>query len=447
MRIIIKVSAFKNDSVCNTQCISFGISRSFLALYFYSTIMTTKGPIVSDKKKGLFTYENGIVSLMALTFGALFFDRLALNYLVPFVAKDLSLNNTQIGLLAAGLSLTWAFSSYYTTAWSESKNRNKLTFIMAIILFSVCSFGSGLALGFMTLLVARLIMGLAEGPVIPLAQTFVERESSPHRLGVNVGILQAVGSALFGSILAPVILVQIAENMGWRSAFYVAGIPGLILGLIVWFYLKPSTAESRGEERERSGLNFRELLQYHNIKWGILVACCVFGWWFATLPFITKYFTDVQSMSTDQMQATMGLLGVSMLLFSLLIPGISDIIGRKKALFIAIGLGILYPFAVYFLNGSGMHMPAMFLSYAMVGTLPLVAAVVPSEAVPDHLKAKAVGLITAIAEIVGGVLVPGVAGALSDLNESAFLWVSALLAILALVFATRLKENPQPLEA
>ena len=391
--------------------------------------------------KKLFSYENGIVSLMALTFGVLFFDRLALNYLVPYVAKDLSLNNTQIGLLAAGLSLAWAFSSYFTTAWSESRNKNKITFILAIFIFSICSFGSGLAIGFGTLLAARLIMGLAEGPVIPLAQVFVERESTPSRLGLNVGILQAVGGALFGSILAPVILIQIAENMGWRTAFYIAGVPGLVLGLIAVFYLKKSTTESRGAKND-TGFALKEIWAYKNIKWGTALACCVFGWWFATIPFITKYFTDVQGMSAGDMQKTMGLLGLMMLISSLFFPGISDKMGRKKALYIAVGLGIFYPFAVYFLNGSDIHLPAMFLSYAMVGAIPLVAAIVPSEAVPNHLKAKAIGFVTAIAEIVGGVIVPAISGALSDIfDESAFLWVAAVLAVLALFFLSKLEET------
>lgn len=394
-------------------------------------------------KKGVFTYENGIVALMSLVFGALFFDRLALNYLVPYVAKDLSLNNTQIGLLAAGLSLAWAFSSYFTTAWSEAKNRNKMTFVLAIILFSICSVGSGLAMGFAALLGARIIMGLAEGPIIPLSQLFVERESSPHRLGINVGLLQAIGSALFGSILAPVILIQIAENMGWRTAFYIAGIPGLILALIAFFYIKASTAESRRDEKKEK-VNFRVLLKYHNIKWGLVVACCIMGWWFATLPFITKYFTDVQGMGAEQMQMTMGLLGVSMLIFSMFIPGISDKVGRKNALLLGISLGIFYPFAVYFLNGSSLHLPAMFLSYGMVGTLPLIAAIIPSESVPNHLKGVAIGFVTAVGEIIGGVLVPAIAGGLSDaVDESAFLWVSAVLAVLALLATLKLEKNPQ----
>ena len=391
--------------------------------------------------KKIFTYENGIVSLMSLTFGVLFFDRLALNYLVPYVAKDLTLNNLQIGLLAAGLSLAWAFSSYFTTAWSESRNKNKITFIVAVFIFSICSFGSGLAIGFGTLLAARLIMGLAEGPVIPLAQVFVERESTPSRIGLNVGIVQAVGGALFGSILAPVILIQIAENMGWRTAFYIAGIPGLLIGVITVFYLRKSTTVSRGNQ-SHSGFNVKELWQYNNIKWGTLLACCVFGWWFATIPFITKYFTDVQGMDAGTMQKTMGLLGVAMLISSLFFPGISDKIGRKKALLIALSLGIFYPFAVYFLNGSGAHLPVMFVTYAMVGTIPLVAAIVPSEAVPNRLKAKAVGFVTAVAEIVGGVLVPAIAGGLSDaINESAFLWIAAALAVLSLFFLSKLEET------
>ncbi len=391
--------------------------------------------------KKLFTYENGIVALMAFTFGALFFDRLALNFLIPFVTEDLLLNNTQIGLLAGGLSLAWAFSSYFTTAWSETRNRNKLTFVAAVFVFSICSFGSGFAISFLTLLIARVVMGFAEGPVIPLAQTFVERESTPSRLGLNVGILQAVGSALFGSILAPVILVQIAESMGWRTAFFIAGVPGLILGLIAWYYIKPSTAESKAEQANTT-LNFKELLQYHNMRWGILAACCVFGWWFATLPFIANYFVNTQGMSADQMGMTMGLLGVSGLLSSILIPGLSDKLGRKKALLTGITIGLFFPFAVFYLNGSALHLPAMFITYFMMGTIPLVAAIIPSEAVPDHLKAKAIGLTTAIAEVVGGVIIPGVAGALSDLiAPSAFLWVSASLALLGLVCVSQLKET------
>jgi predicted MFS family arabinose efflux permease len=391
--------------------------------------------------KKLFSYENSIVLLMALTFGCLFFDRLALNFLMPYVAKDLALSNTQIGLLAGGLSLTWAFSSYFSTVWAEANNRKKVVFVMAVFVFSICSFGSGLATSFVTLLLARLIMGFAEGPVIPLAQNFVERESSPNRLGLNAGVLQGFGSALCGSILAPVLLVQIAENMGWRNAFFVAGAPGLLFGLLAWFVIRKSTAERAGK-REESALNVSELLHYNNIRWGILATCCVFGWWFATLPFITNYFVTAQGMTADKMAKTMGLLGVSGLLSSIIVPALSDRIGRKPVLLLFCGVGVLYPFAVYFLAGSAVQLPAMFLTYFMMGLLPVVAAVIPSEAVPNHLKAKALGLTTAVGEIVGGVMVPALAGVLSDaVAPSAFLWVSSAMAVLGIFCISKLQET------
>jgi len=394
-------------------------------------------------KKGFFNYENGIVLLMALTFGCLFFDRLALNFLMPYVAKDLNLNNTQIGLLAGALSLAWAFSSFFSTAWAETNNKKKIVFIVAVFVFSICSFSSGLAVSFATLLIARLVMGFAEGPVIPLAQNFVERESSPNRMGLNAGILQGVGSALFGSILAPVLLVKIAENMGWRNAFLVAGAPGLILGLLAWKFLRKSTVESIAQINEKSALNISELLKYNNIKYGIGAACCVFGWWFSTLPFISTYFVQNQGLTPDEMGKTMGLLGVAGLVSSIVVTALSDKFGRKKILFFALIIGTLYPFAVYFLAGTALHLPAMFFTYFLMGAIPLVAAVIPSEAVPVHLKAKAIGLITAVGEIIGGVIVPAMAGVLSDkIDPSAFLWVSASLAVLGLLFVSKLESDP-----
>lgn len=393
------------------------------------------------RMKKLLTYENRVVLLMALTFGCLFFDRLALNFLMPYVSVDLDLNNTQIGLLAGVLSLAWAFSSFFSTAWAEANNKKKLVFVISVFVFSFCSFGSGLAMSFTGLLLARLVMGFAEGPIIPLAQNFVETESSEGRLGLNTGILQAVGSALFGSILAPVILVQIAENLGWRSAFYVAGVPGLIMGLLTWFLIRKSTAESVSISEKDKGLNLKELLSYNNVRWGLVISSCVFGWWFATLPFISNYFVNHQGMSADQMGMTMGLLGVSGLLSSIIVPSLSDKFGRKKIIIIFSLIGTLYPFSVYFLEGTSFHLPAMFMTYFMMGVLPIAAAVIPSEAVPARLRAKAIGLITAVGEIVGGVIVPALAGLLSDTYEpSAFLWVSAGLAMLVAVSAFKLEE-------
>lgn len=77
-----------------------------------------------------------------------------------------------------------------------------------------------------------------------------------------------------------------------------------------------------------------------------------------------------------------------------------------------------------------------------MGTMPIAAAVLPLEAVPDHLKAKSLGFITAMGEIIGGVITPALAGLLSDLvHPAAFLWVSSLLAIIGFLFLLGYRES------
>src|SRR3954465_13828718 len=103
------------------------------------------------KKNGFLTYENGLLLILGLTFGIVFVDRNALTNLMPFVAADLKLNNTQIGLLGAALSLTWAASGYIVGMISDRTGKRKPFLIISVLIFSVCSFVSGLSSSFLIL--------------------------------------------------------------------------------------------------------------------------------------------------------------------------------------------------------------------------------------------------------------------------------------------------------
>ena len=56
-------------------------------------------------------YQVVLVGLLCLNFGILFFDRNALNFLMPFIQPDLGLSYTEVGLLGSALSLTWALAA------------------------------------------------------------------------------------------------------------------------------------------------------------------------------------------------------------------------------------------------------------------------------------------------------------------------------------------------
>jgi MFS family permease len=189
-------------------------------------------------QRRLLTYENGLLLLLGVTFGVVFIDRNALTTLMPFIQKEFALSNTQVGLLAACLSITWGLSGYAIGALSDKAGRRKPFLIAAVLLFSLTAMVSGFAQGFISLLIARLAMGLAEGPVFPLSQSLLATSSSENRRGLNAGLMQATITSLIGLIAAPILLVSVAGAHGWRAAFYVASLPGLLMALLMMRFIR-----------------------------------------------------------------------------------------------------------------------------------------------------------------------------------------------------------------
>ena len=87
---------------------------------------------------------------------------------------------------------------------------------------------TGLVSSFLALFAVRLLMGIAEGGVLPVSQALTVVESRPHRRGLAMGFMQNFGSNLLGSTAASLILVPFAVNFGWREAFYLAAVPAFV---------------------------------------------------------------------------------------------------------------------------------------------------------------------------------------------------------------------------
>lgn len=195
-----------------------------------------------QQRKGFWSYETMLMVLLSLNFGIVFFDRNAMSYLAPFVQPDLKLTNEQIGLFASGLAFAWAISGFIIGTIADRSGHRKAFLVCTVILFSLCSVASGLAGSFLMLLGARMIMGTAEGPLMPISQSFAAAESSPERRGLNMGFVQNFGSNLFGSFVAPLVVVALANAFGWRVSFFLAAIPGLLSAILLWIW---SGAEGR----------------------------------------------------------------------------------------------------------------------------------------------------------------------------------------------------------
>ena len=182
-------------------------------------------------------YQTMVVALLSLNFGIVFFDRNSTNFLMPFVQQDLGLTYGQVGSVAGIFSFFWAIAAFGVGRLSDIVGNRKLLLVISTLAFSACSFLTGLAASFAMLIGARILMGVAEGGVMPISHAMVASEVSPERRGLAQGIAQNFGSNFFGSFVAPVVLTWLAAHYGWRNAFYIAGLPGIICGLLIWFLI------------------------------------------------------------------------------------------------------------------------------------------------------------------------------------------------------------------
>ena len=392
-------------------------------------------------------YETKLIWLLTVTFGFVFLDRNAANFLMPFIANDLHFNNSQIGLVASALSFTWAVAAFLGGAYSDRTGNRKKLLLIAVVAFSACSFASGLAISFMTLFGTRLLMGLAEGPILPVAQSLVAIESAPARRGNNMGVMQNFGSNLLGSFVAPLLLVAVASTLNWRFAFYLSGVPGLIMALLIARYVREPTAPLKAANRTapvaETRMGYAQMLQHRNMWLCMSMAIFMVAWMVLGWAFLPLFYTKVRQIGNGQMSVLMSVLGLSAAFFSFVVPALSDRFGRRPVIVIFNFIGILVPLAALHFHGSLWVLGVLiFLGWSASGTFPLFMGTVPSETIPARYVATSLGMVVGLGEILGGVGAPAIAGRAADYyGLEAPVTIMAFCAIVGTVLALFLRET------
>lgn len=391
-------------------------------------------------------YELRVLILLGLAFGIAYFDRMAMTFLAPFVQADLGLSNTEVGALGSGLSVTWALGAYLIGRWSDSIGRRKPFLLAAMVVFSFCSVMSGLAWNFGTLFATRVVMGAAEGPFLPICLAIMAAASAESRRGLNAGIMQNAFGSIIGTAIAPIVLVTLAEAFGWRMAFYMAGIPGLILALIIWRFVDEPEHKAPIPGSAAGSLSPWSMLAHRNVALCAIISCFAVGSAVIGSIFMPLYLDGPLGIAPGTWSWMMAVVGICPAVGGILVTALSDRIGRKPPL---IGFGLLMalgPLGLLFVDGTpALYTALMFTGWIGMGIFPLFMGVVPAETLGRARAATAMGLVVAAGELTGGVFGPIVAGMLSDnYSLDMALLLQAGLALGAGITALGLKEtNPR----
>jgi ACS family hexuronate transporter-like MFS transporter len=388
-------------------------------------------------------YQVLLVALLCVNFGILFFDRNALNFLMPYIQPELGLSYTQVGLLGSALSLTWAFAAVFVGWLSDKLQRRKIIIVVSTVAFALCSVVSGLATGFLMLLATRMIMGLSEGGVMPLSHAMVAAEVEPEHRGVAMGIAQNLGSSLLGSTLAPLVLVPIALAWGWRDAFFVAAVPGLISALLIWLLVVERKLPPPSPRDKAARAPLADVLANRNVLVCSFMSVVLVAYLVVTWGFMPLVLVQMRGFGDDTTAWLMAVLGVASAVCSFAIPWLSDRYGRRPVMALFTLGGVILPAGALYYDGPALVLAVIFFGGWMFnGVIPMLMATVPVESVSPTQAATAMGIVMGVGEVLGGVVAPFLAGSLSDVyGLSAVCWLLAALSVLGAIAAMCLRET------
>lgn len=223
-------------------------------------------------------------------------DRSVLAILSPTILSSLHLSATQYGYAILVFSLSYMLANPIWGFWMDRAGL-WVTTLIAVAVWSVASGSHGLMMGFVGMCIARGVLGFGEGATFPAGLKTVTETLPAEKRSFGLGIAYS-GSSL-GASLTPLLITPVAVRWGWRAAFAVTAILGL-LWILLWlllrvlgWYATPSVVAEQADAARKSGSS----------RWSrnLFAAAAVYGLGAAPLAFglyaAPLYLTRVMHLS------------------------------------------------------------------------------------------------------------------------------------------------------
>lgn len=366
-----------------------------------------------------------ILLMMTLVYIVNYLDRNILAIVLPEIKKDFHLSDAALGFLSGtSFAITYATLAM-PLAWIADRANRRNVIAGSLALFSAMTVVCAYAANTLQLIVARVFTGVGEAGTGPSIQSVLSDLYPPkqraaalafYSSGLNIGLL----IAFFAGGL-------IDQAFGWRAAFLVAGLPGLIL---VFLFLFSVPEPRRGhieqitdDSRAPSFLTIvRHLWNQRSYRWlSIGTALSAFGG-YAGITFVPLFLTVSHGMSPAERGLVLALLAGVAGGFGTYIAGVlADRLGQRNVRWY-----MYVPIAFIFISMP--FMPFFYLSPNLI--VVLLCAIIPNMngaaylgsslaiaqgLVPLRTRAQSAAILLFILNILGYGLGPLCVGRLSDL--------------------------------
>jgi predicted MFS family arabinose efflux permease len=396
-------------------------------------------------------YRTYVLVMLVVVYVFNFLDRQIVTILAEPIKNDLGLSDTQIGLMT-GL----AFAVFYTVLGIPiarlADRANRVTIISAaLVIWSAMTALCGMAQNFLQMLAARIGVGVGEAGCSPPAHSLIADYFPPEKRASALSVY-ALGIPV-GSILGLLAGGWIAEWYGWRTAFFLVGLPGIILAVLFKFTVREpmrgmseKTGPGLPAEQPPLGETLRTLLGkrtlVHLAMGGALTSFVGYG----LGQWMPAFFMRIHDMGIAETATYFGLvLGVASAIGTILGGIIADRFRgwdqRIYAWLPAAGVLIAFPFYVFAMTANNPYVAiAILVVPSLLNSLwlgPTFGTI--QNLAPMRMRALASAVLLFVLNIIGLGLGPFLVGVFSDLliplaGEDSLRW-AILLATVAYFWA------------
>jgi predicted MFS family arabinose efflux permease len=352
-----------------------------------------------------------------------YLDRNIIGVLIEPIKAEFKMSDTMVGLLTGfSFALCYATLGIPVARWADRGNR-KVVVTSALVVWSLMTALCGMASNVWMLILARVGVGAGEAGAIPPAQSLLADYFPPEQRAKALGFFMM--SATVGLVLGMILGGRIADNWGWRAAFLVVAIPGLLLAVVTWFGLKEPRLQPqfavRADSHETLLETAKALLAKRSYVYLTIGMVLYFLMAYGALVFVTPFVIRVHHLTLTQAGDLMGSLGaVGALVGSFLGGWVSDKLAMRDISWLARLPGIVLIAVLPFYE-------LMFIvpHIWQVATISFVAGLMLTGSIPamfsalhvvcgSKRRAMAIAITFAFSNLLGLGCGPLIAGQLSD---------------------------------
>lgn len=175
-----------------------------------------------------------VLVMLCIMYFITYLDRVNVSTAAAGFGQEFNLSKTEIGLVFSAFAYPYLVFQIIG-GWVSDRFGARRTLLVCGVLWAIATFLTGMAGGLVSLLAARLLLGLGEGATFPAATAAMSRWVAREKRGFAQGITHAC--ARVGNAVAPAAVVAIMAVYGWRESFYICGVISLVwVALWAWSF-------------------------------------------------------------------------------------------------------------------------------------------------------------------------------------------------------------------